>query len=267
MSDVPSIAVALNAAKSDVGAVGKDGVNKQQSYNFRGVDAVVNAAAPALNKHGVIVRPRLLSHTSEQYETRNGAKMRSLTGEVEYTFTGPAGDSLTCTVLAESSDSGDKAAPKMMSVAYRIALLQVLNLPTDDPDPDATSHERAASQPTPTGPDWAELGWRDEAEHDRVKATVKAQAGALDDDAKAALREWADNGDGPARVRKVMSRDEVAEWEREVLRLASTYTDGGEPVACLACGSTADPCECAPEGEQDDTAALAERAEGLDAEG
>jgi hypothetical protein len=40
-------------------------------------------------------------------------------------------------------DSGDKATAKAMSVAMRTALLQALCLPTDEPDPDATSYERA----------------------------------------------------------------------------------------------------------------------------
>ena len=45
-------------------------------------------------------------------------------------------------VAAEAWDSGDKAAPKAMSVAFRTALLQALALPTDDPDPDSQSYER-----------------------------------------------------------------------------------------------------------------------------
>jgi hypothetical protein len=40
-------------------------------------------------------------------------------------------------------DSGDKATAKAMSVAYRTALLQVLCLPTDEPDPDSHTYERA----------------------------------------------------------------------------------------------------------------------------
>ncbi len=42
-------------------------------------------------------------------------------------------------------DSGDKATAKAMSVAYRIALIQALNAPTGDPDPDTQTYERSAS--------------------------------------------------------------------------------------------------------------------------
>jgi hypothetical protein len=51
-------------------------------------------------------------------------------------------------------DSGDKAAPKAMSVAYRIALLQALNLPTDDADPDSQSYERSPRQQQSAGDAW-----------------------------------------------------------------------------------------------------------------
>jgi hypothetical protein len=68
--------------------------------------------------------------------------------EAKYTFYGPQGDSVTAAVAAEAMDSGDKAVAKAMSVAMRIALLQTLNLPTDEPDPDATSYERSSAQPT-----------------------------------------------------------------------------------------------------------------------
>jgi hypothetical protein len=46
-------------------------------------------------------------------------------------------------VPGEAFDSGDKATAKAMSVAFRIALLQGLSLPTDETDPDAQTYERA----------------------------------------------------------------------------------------------------------------------------
>ncbi len=150
MSDKPTIHEALSAVMGDVQAVGKTGRNTQQNYNFRGIDAVVNAVGPALREHGVIVLPRLLRHAAEQYQTSRGAQMKCVTVEVEFTFVGPDGSTLVCSVAGESADSGDKATPKAHSVAYRTALLQALCIPTDEPDPDAHSHERAAPVATIT---------------------------------------------------------------------------------------------------------------------
>lgn len=141
----PTVFEALNQVKSAVGAVGKQERNTTQGFNFRGVDSVVNAAAPHLNAFGVIVTPEVMDSDYEIVEIgRNKTPMGHVTLVVKYTFHGPAGDSVSSTVLAEAMDSGDKAAAKAMSVAYRIALLQTLNLPTDEPDPDEQSFERSS---------------------------------------------------------------------------------------------------------------------------
>ncbi len=136
---------ALAHVMEDVQAVAKTDRNSSQGFNFRGIDAVVNAVAPALRKHGVIVMPTVQSH---EYKTVEVGKNRTAMGHViisiRYVFTGPEGDSLSCDVLGEAMDSGDKAVAKAMSVAFRIALLQALALPTDEPDPDASSYERSA---------------------------------------------------------------------------------------------------------------------------
>jgi ERF superfamily protein len=139
--------------KREIGPVGKDSYNKQQGFNFRGIDAVVNAAAPALDKHGVIIIPQL---RKTEYVTVETGQKRTLMGhvrlEVAYLITGPRGDHLPEIVVpGEAMDSGDKATPKAMSVAYRIALLQALNLPTGDPDPDESSYERS---PRSAGDAW-----------------------------------------------------------------------------------------------------------------
>lgn len=144
MTDKPSVVNALSAVMGDVRGVAKKDRNTQQNFSFRGVDAVVNAVGPALRTHGVVVLPKVLWKEYGSFQTKGGTTMHTATLEVEYTFVGPAGDTLSCSVIGESADAGDKATPKAMSVAFRTALLQALALPTDEPDPDASSYERAA---------------------------------------------------------------------------------------------------------------------------
>lgn len=144
----PTIFRILADAKKTIGAVGKNDTNQIQKFKFRGIDAVVNAVAPVFNDLGVITVPEVLEH---EYETVViGAKqtqMGHVRLVVKYHFYGPEGDVVTATVASESMDSGDKATPKAMSVAFRTALLQVLNLPTDEPDPDSETYERSARTP------------------------------------------------------------------------------------------------------------------------
>lgn len=134
---------ALSKVMADVGAVGKDSQNQQQGFRFRGIDAVVNAVSPAFRRHGIIAVPRVLNVDRETVTTNRGGTMAVVHLLVEYRFYGPAGDSVSAVVAAESFDSGDKATAKAMSVAYRTALLQVLCLPTDETDPDQHTFERA----------------------------------------------------------------------------------------------------------------------------
>jgi hypothetical protein len=147
MTDVlrPTIFQLLASAKENVGSVAKKERNNSQNFNFRGIDAVVNAVAPVFNELGIINFPEVLEHEYEQVAV---GKQQTLMGHVQlivkYTFYGPESDSVSATVAAEAMDSGDKACAKAMSVAYRTALLQVLNLPTDEIDPDATSYTRGA---------------------------------------------------------------------------------------------------------------------------
>lgn len=142
---IPTVHQAWTGVMRDVQHVGKTGTNEQQHYKFRGVDAVVNAAGPALRKHGVIVVPSLRSW---DYGTVEVGSKRTLQGharvEVDYTVVGPSGDTLPVgSAPGEAMDSGDKATAKAMSVAYRTFLIQALALPTDEPDPDEHTYERA----------------------------------------------------------------------------------------------------------------------------
>ena len=156
VAELPTIFQAFANAKRAVGPVGKTGHNSQQHYDFRGIDAVVNEAAPHLDEQGVINVPTLLGIEYATVEVgQKRTQMAHVKVKVRYTFYGPRGDSFTAEVPGESMDSGDKATAKAMTVAWRIALIQVLNLPTGDPDPDESSYER--SEPDVDDGEWGEF--------------------------------------------------------------------------------------------------------------
>lgn len=142
------IIVLLSKVMEDVGAVRKAERNQAQNFNFRGIDAVVNAVSPALRKHGVIVVPEVQSN---EYTTVEVGKNRTTMGHarvtVTYKFYAPDGSYIPATVSAESMDSGDKATAKAFSVAFRTCLLQTLALPTDETDPDHDVYERSTPAP------------------------------------------------------------------------------------------------------------------------
>ena len=149
MTTPKSIHAAIVAVMEDVRSVGKDGWNDAPGakYNFRGIDAVINAVGPVLRKHGVIMAPKVLDW---QYGTVTVGQKQTQMGHarllIEFTWYGPAGDALPVVVAGEAFDSGDKATAKAHSVAYRTALIQTLCLPTDERDPEADTYERSSEQ-------------------------------------------------------------------------------------------------------------------------
>lgn len=143
---LPTVQAAVSAVMADVRAVAKKDRNTSQGggFLFRGIDAVVNAVGPALRTHGVVVTPHLDQIERREGRTSKGGTLNYVAVVVTYTFTGPAGDTMTATVPGEAFDSGDKATAKAMSVAFRTCLLQALALPTDEADPDADTYEATA---------------------------------------------------------------------------------------------------------------------------
>ena len=146
MTDTPTVHQALNKVMGEVQAVKKDSRNQAQRFNFRGIDAVMNAVGPALRKHGVVILPEDVEVHRSNGTTTSGKQTAEVVLKVTYRAYGPAGDSIHGRVAAEAMDLGDKAIAKAMSVAYRTFLLQALTIPTDEPDPESESYERGGSQ-------------------------------------------------------------------------------------------------------------------------
>ena len=129
-------------AMNKVGAIGKDAVAKDKSgkeqYKFRGIDAVYNALNPVMAELGLFVCPEILEQIREERTTQSGGVLKYSVLTIKYTMYAPDGSSISCTVVGEGMDSGDKASNKAMSVALKYAMFQLLMIPTEEMvDPDA----------------------------------------------------------------------------------------------------------------------------------
>jgi hypothetical protein len=132
------------------GAIGKNGQNKQQGFKFRGIDDVYNTLHNILADNKVFTTPEVLETHHEERKTKSGSVLIYRIYKIKYTFWTDDGSSVSCTVVGEGMDSGDKAGNKAMSIAHKYALLQVFAIPTEDMvDPDEESHE---VEPVETSP-------------------------------------------------------------------------------------------------------------------
>lgn len=175
MTERLTVHQALSKVMGDVQAVKKDSKNQAQRFNFRGIDAVMNAVGPALRKYGVTILPEDVEVHRSNGTTVSGKQTAEVVIKVTYRICGPAGDSIHGKVAAEAMDFGDKAIAKAMSVAYRTFLLQALTIPTDEPDPDSESYERGA----PNGIGASQRNTPLPAEQGVPKRTAAEQCGTI----------------------------------------------------------------------------------------
>lgn len=151
------IYAAINAISADLAETGvsKSRTNAMQNYQFRGIDDVMNALAPLLVKHGVVILPRCLSRDVAERRTPKGTALFYVCVECEFDFICVAdGSTHVVKMYGEAMDAGDKATNKAMSAAYKYAALQTFCIPTDT-DADATTHPEvttSAEAPLPAPP-------------------------------------------------------------------------------------------------------------------
>lgn len=131
----------------EVPAIGKDKVNKQQGFNYRGIDEVMNVFQPLLAKHKVFIVPQVLEQKREERVTGKGTTLIYSICTIKYTFYAEDGTFIEAITVGEGMDSGDKATNKAMAIAMKYALFQVFCIPTED-DPDGTTPEESADMNT-----------------------------------------------------------------------------------------------------------------------
>lgn len=128
----------------------KGSVNQQQGFMFRGIDAVYNALAPALVKHGLLILPRNIERTITERQTQRGGLLFYVVVKAEFEFVSVEdGSKHTVVTYGEAMDSGDKATNKAMSIAYKYAAFQTFCIPTEETaiDADAEVHNVAPRTP------------------------------------------------------------------------------------------------------------------------
>ena len=176
---------ALAEAQRRIGAVGKDARADQLRYNYRSIDALLGAAHPILAELGLVISPRVLDYEAEPMQWGNGKAAHRVRLRIEYRVIAEDGSylpqELCPIVLAEGVDDSDKAPGKAHSYGLKVALGQLLSIPTDDDNearhwPEAQAIKHAA-------PDFVQ--------------DVVARFEGLGDEQRAKLTEWLESsGEG-----------------------------------------------------------------------
>lgn len=145
---------AISRCMEEIGAVGKDAVNKQQGFKYRGIDAVMNAINPALVKNHVFIVPEVLDQSREERTTKSGGALIYSVCRIKYTFYAEDGSCIEAVTVGEGMDSGDKATNKAMAIAFKYACFQVFCIPTEEmKDPDEETPDTEKPQFNPATPE------------------------------------------------------------------------------------------------------------------
>ena len=114
-----------------------------------------------MSELGLFIVPEILEHRREERETEkqiNGQAVKSLLKysilTIRYTMYAPDGSNVSCVVVGEGMDSGDKASNKAMSIGLKYACFQLFMIPTEETavDPDAETYEVTSGARTPAAP-------------------------------------------------------------------------------------------------------------------
>lgn len=136
----------MTLVMASIGFVGKNQKNQFDGYMFRGIDAVYNAAQPALVEHGVFPTVEYFDVRQTDRTSRKGDPMVHTALMLRGRLYAEDGSYVECVVPGEALDRGDKSMNKAMSAAYKYFLFQVFCMPTEEAkDSENETHELGAN--------------------------------------------------------------------------------------------------------------------------
>lgn len=242
MSENKMIFGLIGQAMRKIGAIGKESENTQQKYKFRGIDAVYNALNPVMSELGLFICPEILDHRREERiseKTYNGQTTQTVLKysilTIKYTLYAPDGSNVSCVVVGEGMDSGDKASNKAMSVALKYACFQLFMIPTEEMvDPDAETHEVTSRAQTPAAPKAAQqerIATRRDAPAQVTTAAKVPQNTPPADPVPPVLEYLAKEREALRVVREISKAENNAIWKAQVAALTDAKLIPAKPLA------------------------------------
>ncbi len=197
MTDTPKVYAAIAEVQADFSkmGLGKDGKNKFQGYDFRGIDSLMEALSPLLVKHGLIIIPHGKSHSLRERAGKGGKAMFHAIVEMEYRVIhkdDANSDGVTTIIVGpfygEALDTSDKATNKAMSFAYKYMAFQTFCIPIKGQDEGDKDHNEVAPE-------------AEEPKDPRTKAEIAKQVDSVCD----LMVEVEAHDGGDAAVREIYS--------------------------------------------------------------
>jgi len=238
----PTLPVLMGRVLADVADVGKTekAPANMGGYSFRGIEGILGALKPALAAHGVFCLPCVVERRDDVRSVSGGKSMFVIDLYVEWTFYGPAGDTLTAACWGQGTDMGDKSIQKAMTSAFKSMLTQTFCI--GDSGTDSERHDVPQTDQGNGDPEkWFRAnGWESKAAHDERRRLIADELAALGEGSKRTFAEWW--ADQATPWTSAWTRD-IA--DRAAATLAHLNADSGPPASETGKGAHKAP-EAAP---------------------
>ena len=145
MTDKKTLYGKLARIAGDIERVDKDGKNKHFNYSYAKPETVMRALKPLLAAHSIAIIPSI----TDIKQTQGEKNIRTCIHTVYTIVDGESGEEFTATWAGEAQDNADKGISKAETVALRTFLLQLFQIPAEDPDtdPDHANYSEPREQP------------------------------------------------------------------------------------------------------------------------
>lgn len=148
----------LAAVAGAIGSVEKDNKNKDQGYRYASPASVMSAVKPLLAAHKLAIVPHLVNFEEIDSGQRASSGKPFVINRVSmhyHILDGETGDELVIPWQGQAGTyADDKGLAKAQTIALRTFLIQLFQIPTEDPetDPDARDARPPAQQPQRAAP-------------------------------------------------------------------------------------------------------------------
>jgi hypothetical protein len=137
---------ALCRVMRDLPGIDKGERNRDQGFNYRGIEQITAALQPLLARHGIVPRPRTLAREVQEI-TINQKPWTDTTVQVEYVLhglNGPEDFAVFGPYWGVGRDNSDKGTVKAMRQCYKQLWIDALCIGDKTDDPDAVTPTRDA---------------------------------------------------------------------------------------------------------------------------
>lgn len=130
MAEVKNLSTKLAIISNEIGALAKDGKNKEQGYLFIGYAQVAAKVRELQAKYGVAIIPTIESYESNEVRSKYGSIGYHYLIKLQFTVmnTDDPEDKIISDWIGESTDYGDKGINKAITSGVKYFIMRLYNI-------------------------------------------------------------------------------------------------------------------------------------------